>query len=81
MEPIEVIAQVQHEIWSHWMNYLFSVCTKNPDGTLTIPAEMVNRWYEQTGKKYDELSNTEKLSDIDQAMKVVNALRQSGFCQ
>jgi hypothetical protein len=40
----EVLARVQHSIWGHWMSYLFSKCTKNPDGSYTISEELAVRW-------------------------------------
>jgi len=65
------IAAIQHQIWSHWMKYLFEVSIQNEDGTVTIPASKVNRWKRQMNTNYDDLLDSEKLSDIEQAMKVI----------
>ncbi len=65
------IAAIQHQIWSHWMKYLFEVSVQNEDGSVTIPASKVNRWKRQMNANYDDLSDSEKLSDIEQAMKVI----------
>lgn len=43
----EAIAAVQHEIWSHWMEYMFRVCKQNDDGSMTIPADKVTKWTRQ----------------------------------
>lgn len=48
----EALADVQHAIWAHWMKYQFSVCIKNEDGSLTIPAEKVERWTRQMNTDY-----------------------------
>jgi hypothetical protein len=71
---IELLANVQHQIWSHWMKYQFSVCQENPDGSITIPAEKVVRWKRQMNTDYPALSETEKASDRKQAEKIVQCL-------
>ena len=68
------IANTQHEIWSHWMRYQFSVCVDNGDGSLTIPREKVERWTRQMNTSYFDLSEKEQASDIDQARKVFDAI-------
>lgn len=68
---LDKIAAIQHQIWSHWMKYLFEVSVQNEDGSVTIPASKVNRWKCQMNTSYDDLSDSEKLSDIEQAMKVI----------
>lgn len=73
----EIIADVQHKIWSHWMRYLFSVCEQNADGSVTIPAEKVQHWQRQMNTPYAELSEREKNSDREQADKVLNAIQAS----
>ena len=67
---LEALAAIQHEIWAHWMRYLFSVCTLNEDGSVTIPKESVERWQRQIDTKYENLSEKEKASDRRQANKV-----------
>lgn len=66
------IADLQHEIWSHWMRYLFEVSLQNEDGTVTIPADKVKRWKRQMRVKYLDLSDDEQKSDLEQARKVLN---------
>lgn len=77
-KKLEQLASIQHDIWSHWMRYLFSQITKNihvdklnPDGYI-IPSDKVARWSRQMKTKYDELSDQEKQSDRDQVMKFIH---------
>ena len=71
---IEVIAAVQRQIWANWMQYLFSRCTIENDGGLTIPAEYVERWTRQIKTPYMELPEEEKESDRAQAKKILSSL-------
>lgn len=70
----EKLANVQHQIWAHWMRYLFSVCEHNEDGSYTIPATMATRWQRQIETDYDKLSDAERDSDREQADKVISVL-------
>lgn len=67
----EKLADVQHGIWVHWMAYLFSCSTTNLDGSVTIPAEKVERWKRQMNTTYTELTNKEQDSDREQADKTL----------
>lgn len=67
----EVVAGIQHDIWAHWMRYLFSVALHNPDGSVTISAEHVQRWTRQMETDYAHLSERERESDRDQTDKVL----------
>ncbi len=70
----EELADVQHEIWSHWMGYLFQVSHRNEDGSVTIYADNVARWKRQMATAYADLSDREKDSDRHQAEKVMDVL-------
>jgi hypothetical protein len=70
----EELAAIQHSIWAHWMNYMFSVSRKNRNGSVTIPADKVRRWVEQMEKPYGELTESEKVSDREQADKIFAVL-------
>jgi hypothetical protein len=74
---LDKLANLQHEIWSHWMRYLFEISSQNEDGTVTIPADKVDRWKRQMSTKYPELSNDEQESDLEQARKVIAVISQS----
>lgn len=70
----EALADVQHEIWAHWMRYLFSVSETNSDGTVTIPSDKVATWRRQCETRYFDLTEKERASDVEQADKVVELL-------
>ncbi len=70
----EELADVQHAIWSHWMAYQFSVCQHNEDGSVTIPADKVERWVRQQVTTYSALTDKERESDREQADKVLKVL-------
>ena len=72
----EELAATQHDIWAHWMKYQFSVCIENEDGSLTIPAEKVERWKRQMNTPYFELTEKEKESDRHQADKVIKTMME-----
>lgn len=71
---IQRLADQQHEIWSHWMRYLFSCCAPAGDGSMLIPVEKVERWQRQMQTPYGSLSEYEQGSDINQAMKIIAVL-------
>jgi hypothetical protein len=65
----ELLADLCHKQWSGWMEYLFSKCENNSDGSVTIPKEFVDRWKRQLSTDYDNLSEKEKDSDRIEADK------------
>ena len=73
---VETLADLEHDRWSHWQEHLHSLCEKNPDGSLTIPAKKVERWERQINTKYKDLSEKEKDSDRDEARKTVEAIKK-----
>jgi hypothetical protein len=64
-EILEKFADAQHEIWSHWMKYLFTKGWDQPDGTFKISRREVERWRRQMETPYSELSDSEQISDKD----------------
>jgi hypothetical protein len=60
---IEKLAKIQHEIWSHWMRFLFKCCKEIPGGNMIISAEKVQRWIRLLNTPYDKLTEEEKESD------------------
>lgn len=77
-EELEGIADTQHAIWSHWMNHLFTVSEERSDGTVVIPKELAKKWKKQSKTDYAKLSEDEKESDREQALKVLARLRELG---
>jgi hypothetical protein len=73
---LEKLASIQHEIWSHWMKYLFEVSIPNQDGSVTIPPEKVERWKRQIATRYEDLTEEEQRGDLEQATKVIVLLKE-----
>lgn len=71
---LEALADLEHARWSKWQAYLYSKCTKNEDGSLTIPAEDVAHWQKQIDTPYAELSEKEKDSDRAEARNTLEVL-------
>lgn len=72
---LELIAKVQHQIWAHWMNHVFTNCGHtDTNGNFVIKEQFVGRWKSQICKDYEELSSTEQASDRRQAWKIIDAI-------
>lgn len=71
----EVLAAHAHDMWSGWMQYLFSKSTINKDGTMTIPAWAVNRWTRQADTNYSDLPEEEKESDLKEADGILKIIQ------
>jgi hypothetical protein len=71
---LEKLAELAHIQWSGWMEYLFSKCTFNEDGTATIPKWAVDRWKRQIATDYKDLPEEEKESDRNEARRVMELL-------
>jgi hypothetical protein len=72
----EVLATYAHEAWSQWMRYLFGKCISQPDGSVVIPAEFVQRWRRQMQHTFSELPKNEQKSDLDEAdfmLQIINS--------
>lgn len=67
----EQVADYAHEAWSGWMRYLFEKSTRQDDGTVVIPASLVERWTRQMQTPYAELPESEKASDRKEARKII----------
>jgi len=67
----EQLADLAHQQWSGWMEYLFSQCKVNADGTATIPAWAVSGWCRQMKSAYADLSEDEQESDRKEADRVL----------
>lgn len=63
---MEKLAAAEHERWAHWQRYMHGQGDRRPDGSLTLPAELVQRWEAQIATPYAKLSETEKESDREQ---------------
>ncbi len=65
-ELFETLADIEHQRWSDWTRYQFSRCQENKDGSLIIPAELVEHWTRQTETDYVDLTPAEQASDKEQ---------------
>jgi len=71
----EQLANLCHEQWSGWMEYLFSKGEfMDIDGTWVMPAWAVERWKHQMNTPYEQLSEEEKDSDRTEADKFLALL-------
>lgn len=68
----ERLAEFAHKQWSNWMDYVFSKCTINEDGTATIPKWAVERWKRQINTEYVDLPEEEKWSDRREAQSMLD---------
>lgn len=79
---MEDLADVEHARWVRWQGYLHERCERRPDGSLVIPATLVERWDRQIAASYAELSEPEKESDREQVRLylplVIDALAAAG---
>ena len=67
----EQLAAHAHEQWCGWMQYLFTRCNTNPDGSVRIPARWVSRWQRQMRLSYADLRPDEQDSDREEAGRIL----------
>ena len=70
----EHLAELAHQRWSRWMDFMSSRCELNEDGTATIPSGLVERWRRQVATHYSELSEQEKDSDRIEADRIISII-------
>ena len=75
-ELVEKLADKERASWARWMAYLFSKCEDNPDGSITIPARLVDRWQRQIDTPYAELTEQEKQSDRDEVSYIMPIIEE-----
>jgi hypothetical protein len=63
---LEELAAIEHERWAHWQRYVHSKGDRRPDGSVVLPADLVRRWDAQIATPYQDLSESEKVSDREQ---------------
>ena len=83
----EALAEVSHEIWAHWMTYLFSKCwypnlKVYPElDAVLIPNKLHLQWTRQMNTNYADLTEHEKDSDREQADKILAVLKREAKCE
>jgi len=75
METRELLAAYAHDAWSGWMKYMFSKSLVTILGFVVIPAPLVERWTRQMNTPYEELPESEKLSDRAEADKMLEIIK------
>jgi hypothetical protein len=71
------LASVEHERWAHWQRYMHDQGERLSDGSLLIPAELVNRWESQIARPYSKLEENEKASDREQVRRYLPLIVQA----
>lgn len=61
---LESLAALEHEQWAHWTRYMLD----------NLTPENVERWRRQIETPYADLSEEEKASDREWAMRVLEVL-------
>jgi hypothetical protein len=74
---LETLAAIEHERWAHWQRYMHSKGVRQPDGSLLVPSELVQRWDEQIETAYAALSEQEKESDREQVRKYLPLIAEA----
>jgi hypothetical protein len=69
-----LVAAEVHELWGHWMAYLFTTGQENSDGTYTLPADQVIRWRRQMATDYAGLTKREQASDLEHVDRLIRAV-------
>ena len=62
------------------MKHLFGLSKKNEDGSVTIPALLVDRWTRQMNTEYKDLSDAEKDSDRAEADRMIEIGVRAAEC-
>lgn len=68
---IEELADYAHDTWAGWVQYMFSQCKLQEDGSVLIPAKLVRRWQRQLNTTYAELPKKEQRSDKEEAIAIL----------
>ncbi|MBW2094188.1 MAG: hypothetical protein JRI80_04800 [Deltaproteobacteria bacterium] len=78
----EQLANYAHNSWAGWMEYLFekSISYKPgevqaEEGAIIIPKWAVERWKRQMNTKYNDLPESEKESDRQEADKIIAIIK------
>lgn len=78
---LEELAAIEHERWSHWQRHVHAKGRRQSDGSLVLPAELVERWERQIATEYADLNEAEKESDREQVRRylalIVSTLKLS----
>jgi hypothetical protein len=73
---LEELAAIEHQRWAHWQKFVHSKGQRQPDGSILLPADLVNRWEHQVNTSYSDLTNEEQESDREQVRKYFPLLKR-----
>jgi hypothetical protein len=65
----ELMADLEHQRWAGWQEYLHSKCTRDEDGNLVIPKGYVDNLERQIRTSFKDLTKKEQDSDREEALK------------
>lgn len=74
---VDDLAAIEHERWAHWQRYVHTKGTKQPDGSILLSAELVERWERQIQTPFHALSEREKESDRDQVNRYLPVIKEA----
>lgn len=74
---VDRLASIEHERWAHWQQYLHDKCVPREDGSLVIPAGLVDRWSKQIATSYVDLSEEERESDREQVRRYLPIIMEA----
>ena len=74
---LEKLSSIEHARWARWQAYLHSNAITQPDGSLTIPRELVEHWQRQIETPYEALSDQEKESDREQVREYLDIIKDA----
>ncbi|MGE0409903.1 MAG: hypothetical protein AB7P23_11665 [Amphiplicatus sp.] len=66
---LEDLADIEHQRWAHWQQYVHGKGMKLDDGSLLLPPDLVAQWEKQISTPYKQLTEKEKESDREQVRK------------
>jgi hypothetical protein len=72
---IEELAALEHDRWAHWQRYVHDKGQRQPDGSVILPPDLVDRWDRQINTRYEDLTTEEKESDREQVRKYFPLLK------
>lgn len=75
-ELLEMLSAIEHKRWANWQRYVHSKCTRNADGSLTIPKESVDWWENEINTTYENLNERQKESDREEVRPVLRLIDQ-----
>lgn len=75
-ELIEALADKEHARWARWMDYLFSKCERQSDGSLVIPANRVDHWQHEIDTSYADLPERYKQSDREEVAHILPIIEE-----